>query len=225
MGIFNILDALIFIVILILLEFSAYVFIQQRQRTYLIARYYEIVSIVKKFNENKSYRFVTGPLAAFFQVEIRYLEYLNMPEEQIRVLDNARRNRKTLIIDEVIPQIIQKQLNLSSSQVLETEANQPLNEGLSFDEVDNEKSKRTSQLNPIKGKHKRIGIEEQSKQLAKYTNEQPQPYKPSTTRSLTNKAELNFEVSKVRESLKQVRDFEEEDRPELPDESILNSKL
>lgn len=81
MGIFNILDALIFIVILILLEFSAYVFIQQRQRTYLIARYYEIVSIVKKFNENKSYRFVTGPLAAFFQVEIRYLEYLNMPEE------------------------------------------------------------------------------------------------------------------------------------------------
>lgn len=91
---------------------------------------------------------------------------------------------------------------MSSSQVLETEANQPLSDGLSFDEVDNEKSKRTSQLNPIKSKHKRLGIEEQSKQLAKYTNEQPQPYKPSTTRSLTKKAELNFEVSKVRESIK-----------------------
>ena len=91
--------------------------------------------------------------------------------------------------------------------------------------MDNEKNQKTSQLNPIKGKHKRLGMEEQSKQLAKNTNEQPRPYKPSSTRSLTNKAELNFEISKVRESIKYVRDYEEEDRPEPPDESILNSKL
>lgn len=134
----------------------------QRQRVYLIARYYEIVSIVKKFNEKKSYRIVTGPLAGFFQVEIRYLEYLNMPEEQVRVLDHARRNRKTLIIDEVIPEIIQKQLNLSSSQVLDTEAAQPMGDEISFDGMEDRLSKqtKTSQLNPKKSKSKSLGIEE-----------------------------------------------------------------
>jgi hypothetical protein len=42
-----------------------------------------------------------------------------MSEDQIQVLLNARKNRKTLIIDEVIPEIVQKNLRLSSHQLME----------------------------------------------------------------------------------------------------------
>ena len=67
---------------------------------------------------NKTYKIILGPLAAFLSVEIRFLEYLCMPEAQIEVLAAARRDRKTMVIDEVIPEIVQKNLRLSSHEVV-----------------------------------------------------------------------------------------------------------
>jgi hypothetical protein len=80
--------------------------VQSKQRNYIFQRYYKFKAVLDTFNKNKSYRVILGPLAAFLSVEIRYLEYLQMPDDQIRVLAHARRNRRTFIIDEVIPEIV-----------------------------------------------------------------------------------------------------------------------
>ncbi len=143
-----------------------------------MTRYKILKSILDSFNQNKSYKIILGPLGAFLSVEIRFLEYLCMPEEQIIVLANARRDRKTLIIDEVIPEIVQKNLRLSSHDVVaKFESYHSLVSKKQKDDVQQEEegTHNSSMKKENLAISREIILDDR---FDKYSNEKPKPYLP-----------------------------------------------
>lgn len=71
-------------------------------------RYGKLNGILDGINDGKSYKFLMGPLGAFFSVELRYQEYVSMDPIVRENLVKLRKDKETLVICDKVPIIVER---------------------------------------------------------------------------------------------------------------------
>lgn len=128
-----------------------------------------------------------------------------MPEEQIQVLANARRNRRTIVIDDIIPEIVQMNLNLEQEEPQNKEKN--THEGTNLD--------KTTDLEQLAG----------STFLDQFSNKKPEPYTSPLQKTQKIKQEfLEKSIFKGKEMTGHQKLESQHEKPSKPP-SFADSKL